>query len=74
MVSQAQKRATTKYENKTFDKITLRLRKDGSYGITREEIQAQAERLGMSVNEYIIHCILECDGQPNEIERVPIFD
>lgn len=77
MVTQAQKRATTKYENKTFDKITLRLRKDGTYGLTRDEIQKRAELLGMSSNEYIIYCIkAEMNEQPNgnEIERIPYYD
>lgn len=59
MVSKAQIRATTKYESNNIDKVTLRLRKDGAYGITRDDIQKEADAVGESVNEYIIKAIKE---------------
>lgn len=59
MQTKAHIRATTKYESNNIDKITLRLRKDGAYGITRDELQKEAEIVGESVNEYIIKAIKE---------------
>jgi predicted HicB family RNase H-like nuclease len=48
MISDAQKKATAKYKSKTYDKIELRVRKGN-----RDIIKARAEKLGMSVNEYL---------------------
>lgn len=48
MVSDAQKKATSKYKSKVYDKIELRVRKGN-----RDIIKARAEKLGMSVNEYL---------------------
>ena len=59
MVTKAQIRANTKYENKAIDKITFRLRKDGGSGITREDIQKAAEAAGVSVNEYVLQAVKE---------------
>lgn len=59
MVSKAQIRATTKYESNNIDKITLRLRRDGGYGITREDIQKASAQAGESVNEFVINAIKE---------------
>jgi predicted HicB family RNase H-like nuclease len=57
--SKAQIRANTKYESKAIEKITLRLRKDGGYGLKREDVQKAADAAGLSINEYVIQAIKE---------------
>jgi uncharacterized protein (DUF1778 family) len=61
MVSAAQKRATTKYENKVYDKILLRIRKDrpDPSGLSRDSIQAAADAEGKSINAYILEAVAE---------------
>lgn len=49
-VSDAQKRATAKYEKEAYDKVLVRLPKG-----TKERIQATGE----SLNGYIVRCVLE---------------
>ena len=46
----------TEYNRKTYDAITFRLKRDGSDGVTREQIQAAAAA-GQSVNAWIIDAI-----------------
>lgn len=60
MVSDAQKKATTKYESKTYDKICLRIRKDSD--LTRETIQKAADSVGESVNVFIMNAIKQRIG------------
>ena len=55
--SRAHIQATTRYESKAYDKITLRLRKDGD--LTRETIARAADQAGESVNAYIMQAILD---------------
>lgn len=55
MKTEAQKRATAKYNKKTYIGIHLRIRKDGD--LTREAIQARAREYGMSMAEYITELI-----------------
>lgn len=43
-----------RYNAKTYDSITFRVKLDGSDYLTREMIQAAAKRNGMSVNAWII--------------------
>lgn len=43
-----------RYNAKTYDAITFRLKLDGSDQLTRDMIQAAAKRNGMSVNAWII--------------------
>lgn len=59
MVSEAQKRATSKFESKAYDKILLRIRKDrpDESGLSRESIQAAADAEGLSINSYILKAI-----------------
>ena len=57
MATKAHIKANTKYENKAIDKITFRLRKDGGYGVTRDEIQSEATARGMSVNEFVLSAV-----------------
>jgi len=61
MVSAAQKRATTKYENKVYDKILLRIRKDrpDPSGLSRDSIQTAADAEGKSINAYILEAVSE---------------
>ena len=53
--SKAHIKATTKFEHKNYDKITLRLRKDGDF--TRDTIQEAANSAGKSLNGYIIEVL-----------------
>lgn len=54
-VSKAHMRATQKYEQKNYDKILLRLRRDGTPN--KEDIEKAAEMLGESVNAFITNAI-----------------
>lgn len=47
----------TRYERKTYDLISFRVKRDGSDGISREQIKAAAEAQGQSVNQWIIEAI-----------------
>ena len=60
-VSEAQIRATSKFESKVYDKILIRLRKDrlDDSGLSRELIQQAAEAEGMSLNAYILKAVAE---------------
>ena len=60
-VSKAQIRATTKFEHNSYDKITVRLRKDrpDQSGLSRDSIQAAADAAGMSLNAYILTAVSE---------------
>ena len=49
--------ANTKYAAKNYDRILLRIRKDGE--TTREKIQNAAALAGESVNEYILNSVRE---------------
>lgn len=51
----AQQRANTKFEHNAYDKITVRVRKDGSH--TRADIQQAADAKGESLNQYILNAI-----------------
>lgn len=55
MVSKAQIKSTTKYEHNTYDKITLRLRRDVE--TTRNTVQAAADEAGESLNGYILEAV-----------------
>lgn len=55
--SEAQNKATQKYIHKTYDQISIRVRKDGD--ITRETIQGAADRAGLSLNAYILEAVSE---------------
>jgi len=49
----------TEYNRKTYDAITFRIKRDGSDGVTREQIQAAADAAGQSVNQWIIDAVKE---------------
>lgn len=59
--TEAQSRATRKYDAKAYDNITLRIRNDGldQSGLTRETIQKAASDSGMSLNGFILQAISE---------------
>jgi len=48
-VSKAQLKATQKYQNKTYERITLRVKKG-----QKEIYQQQAQNNKMSLNDYIV--------------------
>lgn len=47
----------TRYERKTYDLLSFRIKRDGSDGISREQIKAAAEAQGQSVNAWIVEAI-----------------
>lgn len=53
-VTKAQQAATKKFEDKNYDKILLRLRKDT---LSKETVQAAAQNAGESLNAYITGAI-----------------
>ena len=72
MVKKSQKKATTKYENKVYSKVCIRIREDRDE-ITRDEITAAASAAGESLNEYILNAVkLRMQGGPaGNIEDLP---
>ena len=52
--SEAQRRASLKWEQANNEKITIKLRQDGTTGVTKAQVKATAEAAGMSVNAWII--------------------
>ena len=48
-----------RYEAKAYSKLVLRIRQDGSDGMTKEDITRAAERDGLSVNAWILEAIRE---------------
>lgn len=63
-VSEAQKRATAKYEKENYDKILVRFPKG-----TKERIQGAGAE---SVNGYIIKCVLDALETSQEAQTEPI--
>lgn len=55
--SEAQRKASAKWERDNADKITIKMRKDGHDGFTKEDIKSAAYREGMSVNAWILAAI-----------------
>ena len=53
--SKAHIRATTKFEHNTYDKVTLRLRRDAD--LTREKVQEAADAAGESLNGYVVEAV-----------------
>ena len=51
----AQKRANLKFEAKAYDRLNLRIRKDGD--LTRKDIQRSADAKGESLNQYILKAV-----------------
>ena len=48
-----------RYNAKAYDRLSLVLRRDGSAGCTKEDIQAAAADIGESVNEYILKAVVQ---------------
>lgn len=57
MVTKAQAKATRKYDDKSYDKILLRIRKDSD--INKTNLSGIAERKNTSINNLIIEAIKE---------------
>lgn len=55
--TEAQRRASLKWEQANVDKITIKIRADGSQGITKAAIQTAAQRAGLSVNAWILDAL-----------------
>lgn len=53
--TEAQKRANLKFEAKAYDRLNLRIRKDGD--LTRKDIQRSADAKGESLNQYILKAV-----------------
>ena len=69
--TEAQKRATNKYNNKTYDKITIVFQKG-----KKDIIKAAAEAAGESISEYAYNSMLmrmKAEGMPTEpaAEQIP---
>ena len=46
-----------KYNARTYDNITFRVKLDGSDGVSREAIKAAADAGGQSVNQWLIDTV-----------------
>lgn len=57
--SEAQRRASQKWEKENTEKITIKLRKDGAVGFTKADLQSKAKSEGKSVNNWLIELIRE---------------
>ena len=49
--------ARNRYNAETYEPVTIRLRRDGSDGISRAQITAAAAAAGQSVNAWIVDAI-----------------
>ena len=49
--------ARNRYNAETYEPVTIRLRRDGSDGISRAQIAAAAATAGQSVNAWIVDAI-----------------
>ena len=58
MATDAQRRATNKYNAKTYEKITFRVKK-GERDALMEHVKQRADEAGKSVNAYIIAKLME---------------
>ena len=46
-----------RYSAKTYEKVELRIKKNGDDGLTRETIRSAAAAAGQSVNQWILEAI-----------------
>lgn len=46
-----------RYDAKTYSKIMLRIRMDGTDGFTKEQVESAAKQAGTSVNAWILEAI-----------------
>lgn len=72
MTTPARVRAQTKWESKAYEKILVRIKTDqnGNRGpdeVTRQQIQAAADRAGESINAYILEAVRERMQKDGEI-------
>lgn len=55
--TQAQRRASLKWEHANNDKLTIKLRKDGRDGFTADDVRRAAANDGQAVNRWLIDAI-----------------
>lgn len=48
-----------RYEKATYDRLSIRIRKDGGDGVTLDDIRRAAERDGQSLNAFILDALKE---------------
>jgi predicted HicB family RNase H-like nuclease len=58
-VSEAQKKATTKFESKNYKKICLRLPANEGKSALYDQIVIAADRAGQSLNSFILEAVKE---------------
>ena len=58
MSTDAKRAGNARYHDK-LDRVVFRLHKDGTDGVTKEQIEAAAAAGGISVNQWIIEAINE---------------
>lgn len=58
MSTDAKRAGNARYHEK-LERVVFRLHKDGTDGITKEQIEAAAEACGLSVNQWLIDAIRE---------------
>ena len=56
MSTDAKRAGNARYHDK-LERVVFRLHKDGSDGITKEQIEAAAEAFRMSVNQWLIDAV-----------------
>lgn len=67
-ISDAKRRANKKYDDKTYEYITLKVQKSGD--TCKENIQKWAKNAGVSVNKYVIASIIEKAQRDGELSTV----
>lgn len=68
-ITPAQRKAVAKYESSNYDKVLLRIRKDGTP--TRDDIRDAAESAGETINTYILHAVR--DRMAQDIDTAPMW-
>lgn len=57
--TEAQRRASLKWEQANNEKITVKFRSDGRDGFTKDQLKAAATAAGQSMNAWILDAIRE---------------
>lgn len=57
--TEAQRRASLKWEQANNEKITIKFRSDGKDGFTKADLQQRAKQDNLSVNAWILDAIRE---------------
>ena len=67
-ISDAKRRANKKYDDKTYEYITLKVQKSGE--TCKGNIQKWAKNAGVSVNKYVVTAIIEKAQRDGELSTV----